>query len=97
MSLGFIFTISILNGQSPAVIGMYSHTFSCIALTTQGCKMLRDGQFFLSAEMVSRIRHQGGSGIRMLDRGPVGWLPLESQKKKNGLHQFLAGSSFVEH
>ena len=25
---------------------------------------------------------QGGSGIRMLDRGPVGWLPLEPWKKK---------------
>jgi len=33
----------------------------------------------------------------MPDQGLVGWLLLESQKKKKGLHQFLAGSSFVEH
>jgi len=57
MSLGFIFTISILHGQPPGVIGVYSHIISCIALMTQGCKRSRDGQFFLSAEMVSRIWH----------------------------------------
>ena len=57
MSLGFIFNISILRGQPPAVIGMYSHIISWIALMTQGCKMSRDGQFFPSAEMGFRIRH----------------------------------------
>ena len=31
---------------------------------------------------------QGGSGIRIPDRGPVGWLPLESRKKKKDFINF---------
>jgi hypothetical protein len=40
---------------------------------------------------------QGGSGIRMPDRGPVGWLLLEARKKKKGPHQFFVWWSFFEY
>jgi hypothetical protein len=33
---------------------------------------------------------QGGSGIRMLDRTPVGWLPPEARKKKMDIINFFA-------
>ena len=40
-------------------------------------------------------RGQGGSGIRMPDWTPVGWLPLEARKKKLDFIKFLLAEPFL--
>jgi len=47
----------------------------------------------------SITRVERARGFRDQNAGPgAGWLVAAGvSKKKNGLHQFLAGSSFVEH
>ena len=42
---------------------------------------LRAGLENITAPTIG-VSPQGGSGIRMLDRTPVGWLPPEGRKKK---------------
>ena len=44
---------------------------------------------------IHRTVSQGGSGIRMPDRGPVGWLPLEPQKKKKDFINFLLDEALL--
>jgi hypothetical protein len=46
-------------------------------------------QQILALNMILYAPSQGGSGIRMLDRGLVGWLLPEARKKEKGPHQFF--------
>jgi len=50
---------------------------------------------YLSITSGNPLTPQGGSGIRMPDRTPVGWLPLEARKKKLDFIKFLLAEPFL--